>query len=129
MLAGFIGVGVACSSSRTNSGPGPADGAVDAGNRDGRIDSGTEDADVDAGDPEDAEVRGPVACGNMTCGADEYCEVECTCCGTDAGLPASSTVECRPIPDACTGALCDCPEVSQRGLCDSSTRTLNIPCA
>jgi hypothetical protein len=82
-----------------------------------------------ASTPPDPPV-GRVACGNQTCGPDEYCLVQCTCCG--AFLPpegkASASFTCTAVPNECRGHLCEC-SARPSGLCDESTRTVNTPCA
>jgi hypothetical protein len=54
--------------------------------------------------------------GSLTCGPDEYCDVQCTCCGMmipDAAA-ANAAYACKP----CTGDVCDSPK-----------RTVEHPCA
>ncbi len=69
----------------------------------------------------------PVACGPKTCGAAEYCEIRCTCCGTMADKSKlSAEYTCRPLPSACTSSLCSC---GVQGLCNDKARSVNVPCA
>ncbi len=92
-------------------------------------DAGTTDAGT--GSRRDAATdAGTIACGEMTCGPDQYCFVMCTCCGIDGGTP-SSTYECRPIPTGCSADdICACTELTRTGsACDSATRILQRPCA
>ena len=68
-----------------------------------------------------AALRDEVACGDKSCGPDEYCELRCTCCGMRLPDPgeASGTATCLPLPDSCRTA--DGPECQQR--------TVEVPCA
>lgn len=64
-----------------------------------------------------AARREPVQCGSATCGPDEYCDVQCTCCGIrpPVGVEASGTSRCLPLPAACASdPAADCgPRVVQ----------------
>jgi hypothetical protein len=55
-----------------------------------------------------------VPCGNDTCRPDEYCHVQCTCCGAylREDMQGSFTTECLPVTDACKGKprSAECPE-------------------
>lgn len=75
-----------------------------------------------ADDSSESGSRAPVPCGNLTCGADEYCEVKCTCCGTRIPDPseASGSYSCLPLPPECA--------TTSEGLCGGN-RTKQIPCA
>lgn len=68
------------------------------------------------------------------CAGDEYCLIECLCCG--AMLPDASTAqpssrsECRKIPTGCdASAICGCDGISGSGVCNATTRTVDLPCA
>jgi hypothetical protein len=72
--------------------------------------------------PDESSARAPVPCGNLTCGADEYCEIKCTCCGTRIADPSESSASysCLPLPGECAA--------NSDGLCGGN-RTQQVPCA
>jgi hypothetical protein len=66
--------------------------------------------------------RAPVACGKLTCGADQYCEIKCTCCGMRIADPseASASYACLPLPPECAS--------TSDGPCGGK-RITEVPCA
>lgn len=102
--------------------PSPAREASElpAGTEEGPQDSGGGDRVDDAS--REGSGREPVPCGNLTCGADEYCEIKCTCCGTRVPDPseASASYSCLPLPPECA--------TTSDGLCGGN-RTQEVPCA
>lgn len=86
-------------------------------------------ASADAAAAPDAQAT-PLSCGSATCGARQYCEVRCTCCGVPTDQPPSADYTCRPIPAGCSADdLCGCPALTGQGACDPSARAIDIPCA
>lgn len=69
-----------------------------------------------------SKSRPPVSCGSLTCSADEYCEIKCTCCGVRIPDPAeaSGSYSCLPLPPECA--------TTSEGVCGGQ-RTQEIPCA
>jgi len=69
----------------------------------------------------------PVTCGAKTCGANEYCEIRCTCCGAMIDPSrASAEYTCQPLPASCTKHFCGC---GVGGLCNEKARSVSLPCA
>lgn len=100
---------------------GVADALADG---DAARDGAVEDATV-----EDTGTPDPVSCGSMTCGVDEYCFVECLCCGFDAGVPSESRATCVPIPAECSADdICSCDSIRSDG-CDGMNRRIDSLCA
>lgn len=69
-----------------------------------------------------------VTCGSSTCGPTQYCRNTCLCCGTPGGTPSGKS-ECVAIPAGCSALdLCSCGSLGS-GSCNSTTRTVDVPCA
>jgi hypothetical protein len=106
--------------------PDATDGGTDAPGDVGQSDGS------DVGAPPD---RMPISCGSMTCGADEICVVQCTCCGVPTDMAPSADYRCEPIPPGCVGDAdpCMCGQIhcdfSSSGSCPGDQRMLECPCA
>lgn len=77
----------------------------------------------------DSDQADAIPCDGRTCGPDEYCVIECLCCGVDAGY-TSQRSECRKLPQGCdVEDICGCEGVFKGHLCDPSSRTVQLLCA
>lgn len=103
--------------------PGPGSDAAD-----------TEMTDVTESDatPLDVVEDTPsgVTCGAETCGADQYCLVNCLCCGIDTGNPADHRTEysCVDVPEGCADDADTCVADAYGCWVDGERSCLN-PCA
>ena len=77
------------------------------------------------------DAKGSVQCEDKTCAADEYCLIECLCCGVfapDAAIREETRSECKKIPQGCDPAnICGCPGIPQS--CSSTDRVVHLLCA
>jgi hypothetical protein len=78
----------------------------------------------------DSDQAGSIPCDGQTCGPDEYCLIECLCCGIPVDAGEESRSECRKIPKGCDAKnICGCKGMLQGHICDPSSRTVRLLCA
>jgi hypothetical protein len=120
----MVALGCGSDSASGPDGSAAGDQRVDgSASNDQRIDGSTSDLSGDGG---------TVSCEALTCGAHQYCFIECLCCGIaipDGGPEPSSRAECVDIPQGCSATdICSCNGLLS-GMCDKTSRTVHRLCA